>query len=95
MRNAIQAAGFRMVDQSIYKDFQTAAGLTADGFPGATTMTALANALSSYGASYPFTDGFTGQPVVAYPWSSTGTYGDGGHPTVAEWCAGSPAGSCP
>jgi hypothetical protein len=101
MAVALQSNGYRMADQSVYQAFQTAAGLNADGFPGTGTMTALGNALKSYGATYPFNDGYTGQPIVVYPWLAAGKGGDSGQydgvnaPPQAEWCNGSPAGSCP
>jgi peptidoglycan hydrolase-like protein with peptidoglycan-binding domain len=95
MAQALQTNGYRMTDQPIYKAFQSAAGLTQDGFPGTNTMTALGNSLKSYGAAYPFTDGATGQTIVVYSWPASGSYGDGNHPPTSEWCSGSPAGSCP
>ena len=94
MKADLMANGYKQSSQAnVYVPFQTAAGLDADGFPGATTMTALANAMASYGDNgYPFTDGYTGQPIIAYPWLTTCAAGSGDAcyngsdaPTLAEW----------
>lgn len=92
MATDLQANGYRLSSQSVYKAFQSAAGLSADGFPGSGTMSALASALQSYGASYPFVDGFTKQTIVTYPWLATCAAGSGDvcyngsdAPPLAEW----------
>ncbi len=102
MAAALQSSGYRMADQAIYKAFQTAAGLTADGFPGTNTMNALATALQSFGSQWPFNDGSTAAQIVVYPWNTTCSSGSGAAcyngsdaPPLSEWCAGSPSGSCP
>ena len=49
-------------------------------------MTQLGAALQSFGAAYPFVDGYTGKTIVVYPWlASVGTYDGINAPTSAEW----------
>ena len=86
MTVALQSNGYRQSDQQIYKDFQTAAGLTADGFPGTNTMNALQAALNfPNSGGYPFADGYTGNTIVVYPWAPTGAYDGQNAPPSVEW----------
>jgi len=77
MNNALASHGYKLADQMLYKAFEQAAGLTADGFPGTATMTALKNTLQPMGTSI--------APVKVYPWKSTGAYDGKNAPTAAEW----------
>jgi hypothetical protein len=86
MANALTAHGYKQADQGIYKAFQSAAGMTADGFPGRGTMQtnpkSLFNVLASAGLPPP--------NVPIYPWHSMpGTSGYDGvnAPTWAQWSA--------
>jgi hypothetical protein len=89
----LKANGYKLSSQGLYQAFQSAAGLSpVDGFPGTNTMHALATALTSYGAAYPFNDGYTGQPIIEYAWLSTCAAGSGDAcyngqdaPQLAEW----------
>jgi peptidoglycan hydrolase-like protein with peptidoglycan-binding domain len=93
MALAIQQNGYRLSDQATYQAFQTAAGLTADGFPGTNTMNALSAQLQALGMSLgQLINGYTGQPVVVYQWLTTCSTGTGDQcyngtdaPTFAEW----------
>jgi len=80
MNAALSAHGYKQADQGLYKAFQGAAGLTADGYPGQHTMTALANTLHAMGQTI--------APVKVYPWATkpglTG-YDGKNAPTLAEW----------
>jgi hypothetical protein len=73
MATAIAQNGYRKSDQGLYTAFQSAAGLSpADGFPGTHTMTALGATLQQLGMTLgQLTDGYTGQPVATYVWSSS------------------------
>jgi hypothetical protein len=80
MNMALDAHGYSQQDQALYRNFQAAAGLKADGFPGTGTMTTLQRVLSGMGASL--------APVKIYPWRSMpGTSGYDGvnAPTWVEW----------
>lgn len=82
MNSAIHEHGYNIVDQPLYKAFQTAAGLTADGFPGTNTMTQLKTVLA--------TAGIVITSIQVYPWlSKPGTTGYDGvnAPTYASWTA--------
>lgn len=94
MNVALESNGYRALDAAIYKAFQSAAGLTADGYPGANTMNALAAAVQSYGDMSPIIDGSTGSPIVVYQWVSGGGWGNGNAPPTSVWCAGT-TGTCP
>jgi murein L,D-transpeptidase YcbB/YkuD len=93
MATAIAQNGYRLSDQGLYRAFQSAAGLTADGFPGTNTMNALSATLGQLGMTLgQLNDGFTNRPVVVYAWlttCSTGTgdqcYNGSDAPTFAEW----------
>ncbi len=69
--------GYKQADQPIYKAFQQAAGLGADGFPGSGTMGKLISVLNSMGVQV--------APVKVYPWHSAGGYDGVNAPTQAEW----------
>ena len=77
MASALAAHGYRQVDMPLYMAFQRAAGLTADGYPGPSTMGALKNALTAAGIPMP--------NVLVYPWRSTGAYDGVNAPTAAQW----------
>jgi hypothetical protein len=80
MADALTAHGYKQADQPLYRAFQAAAGLGADGFPGTGTMGKLAAALQAVGRPPP--------PVKVYPWhSAPGTTGYDGvnAPTWLEW----------
>jgi hypothetical protein len=77
MNNALLAHGYRMSDQPLYMAFQTQEGLTADGFPGTNTMTALKDVL--------FTMGVEIAPVTVYPWLSSGGYDGTNAPPLSQW----------
>jgi hypothetical protein len=85
MNDALADHGYKLVDQPIYKAFQAAAGLAADGFPGQHTMAALASNLQAAGETI--------APVKVYPWASkpgqTG-YDGVNAPTWAEWTGAAP-----
>lgn len=82
MNQALLAHGYKQADQGLYKTFQSAAGLSADGFPGSHTMAALASTLSAMGEPE--------APVKVYPWSGAGGYDGVNAPTMAEWTGASP-----
>ena len=91
MNDALVAHGYCQADQGLYSAFQSAAGFTADGFPGQNTMVALRQTLTSAGLSM--------ANVTVYPW--TGDANGGGQaaydginaPTWSEWtsCSGGPS----
>lgn len=80
MNQALSAHGYKQADQGLYRAFQSAAGLTADGFPGTGTMSALQDALAQ--------SGITIAAVKVYPWHSSGAYDGVNAPTLAEWQGG-------
>jgi hypothetical protein len=82
MASALNAHGYKLADQPIYKAFQKAAGTTQDGFPGTGTMGLLAKALASMTPPLPMPN------VPIYPWrSAPGTSGYDGvnAPTWVQW----------
>jgi len=81
MNAALAAHGYKAADQELYRNYQAAAGLPRDGFPGTGTMTSLRTTLATMGTSL--------APVKIYPWRSTGAYDGVNAPTQAEW--GAPA----
>jgi murein L,D-transpeptidase YcbB/YkuD len=93
MATAIAQNGYRKSDQGLYQAFQSAAGLTSDGFPGRNTMNALGVALQQLGMTLgQLKDGYTGQTAVVYAWLTTCSTGTGDQcyngtdaPTFAEW----------
>jgi|HubBroStandDraft_5_1064220.scaffolds.fasta_scaffold62605_2 hypothetical protein len=68
---------YRKRDVPVYKAFQAAAGLAADGYPGTGTMTMLDAILSQAGVPAP--------SVPIYPWKSAGGWNHPNAPTSAEW----------
>jgi hypothetical protein len=80
MNNALLAHGYKQADQGLYRAFETAAGLTPDGFPGTNTMGKLQQVLSAAGVQM--------APVKIYPWLASGTYDGVNAPTMAEWTGG-------
>jgi hypothetical protein len=83
MNNALLAHGYKRGDQPLYRAFQSAAGLSPDGFPGQATMNALFNALAAAGE--------LPAPVKIYPWLRSGGFDGVNAPTWAEWTGGAPA----
>jgi hypothetical protein len=80
MNNALAGHGYKLVDQPLYKAFQSAAGLVNDGFPGTHTMGVLQSVLAAI--PQPFAN------VPVYPWhAAPGTSGYDGvnAPTWAQW----------
>lgn len=80
-----RVGGYRLYDQPVYIAYQSAAGLTADGFPGAHTMNTLNADLANMGLPSP--------AVPVFPWS--GANGLAGYdgvnaPLLAEWQTPSP-----
>jgi hypothetical protein len=80
MNNALLAHGYKQRDQPLYRAFQSAAGLTPDGFPGTGTMNALFNVLAAAGQ--------LPAPVKIYPWLRSGGFDGVNAPTLAEWTGG-------
>lgn len=68
---------YRARDQAVYKSFQSAAQLKADGFPGTGTITMLQAVLGPTGVAMP--------QVPIYPWKSAGGWNHPNAPTQAEW----------
>jgi peptidoglycan hydrolase-like protein with peptidoglycan-binding domain len=77
MNEALKLRGYKQSDQIHYRDFQTRAGLTADGYPGTVTMLKLETVLKNGGQTL--------APVKIYPWKATGAYDGVNAPTAAEW----------
>jgi hypothetical protein len=77
MNNALLAHGYVSSDQGLYEAFQSAAGLTADGFPGTNTMNALQAALSSMGVAM--------ANVPIYPWLAAPGYDGVNAPPQSQW----------
>lgn len=86
MNAMLKWTGYRLVDQPVYKAFQSSAGLTADGYPGSHTMAALKTVLQAKGVQQQ--DVYPG-PV--YPWLKAPGYDGVNAPTVATWTRGMPA----
>ena len=84
MSNALNRNGYRQVDQPIYKQFQTLAHTTADGFPGAGTMGLLRSALASMKPPLPMPN------VPIYPWKAAPGYDGVNAPTPAQWYGQAP-----
>jgi peptidoglycan hydrolase-like protein with peptidoglycan-binding domain len=88
MASALNAHGYKMADQPVYKAFQSAAKTTPDGFPGTGTMGLLRSALASIIPPVPMPN------VPIYPWKAApGTSGYDGRnaPTWAQWSGQAPA----
>lgn len=80
MNAALLSHGYSVNDQPLYRAFQSASGITVDGYPGSQTMGVLAAVLASMGATI--------APVKVYPWSGSGGYDGVNAPTQAEWLGG-------
>jgi len=81
-----RVGGFRLYDQPVYKAYQSAAGLTTDGFPGTHTMNSLATDVAAMGGT------LASVPIFAWK-SRTGTmqdYDGVNAPTAAEWLTPAP-----
>jgi hypothetical protein len=77
MNDALAAHGYNVADQPFYRTFQAAAGLTADGYPGRGTMTALFSTLDA--------NGIARANVPIYPWTGAGGWGGSNAPSEAAW----------
>jgi hypothetical protein len=78
MNDALLAHGYKQSDMPLYSAFQTEAGLTADGFPGAATMAALGDEMQRQGGLL--------APVQIYPWLGPPNGYDGVNaPLPSEW----------
>ncbi len=77
MNDALLAHGYKYSDMSLYRAFQTEAGLPADGFPGAGTMAALGDEMQRQGGLL--------APVQIYPWLASGGYDGVNAPLPSEW----------
>lgn len=87
MYNALQANGYRRLDQPIYAGYQLSAGtLTVDAFPGTNTMNSLKATLAGMGITM-------SSSIPIYPWLATTASGATGQaaydgvnaPTWAQW----------
>jgi hypothetical protein len=87
MLAALQANGYRRLDQPIYAGYQLkVGGLTVDAFPGTNTMASLRATLSGMGVALP-------SSIPVYPWLATTASGATGQaaydgvnaPTWAQW----------
>jgi peptidoglycan hydrolase-like protein with peptidoglycan-binding domain len=82
MNSALLDHGYNRADQPLYRAFQAAVGLTADGYPGRGTMGKLAAVLGT--ASVPMA------PVQVFPWHTrpgTSGYDGTNAPAWAQWTA--------
>lgn len=77
MNEALKIRGYKKSDMHIYQDFQRAAGLLADGYPGTVTMLKLETVLKSAGYGM--------APVRVYPWKAGAPYDGVNAPTTSEW----------
>jgi len=84
MANALNRNGYRQVDQPIYRQFQTLAKTTADGFPGTNTMNLLRSALASMSPPLPMPN------VPIYPWKAAPGYDGVNAPTPGQWYGTAP-----
>lgn len=87
MNEALRLRGYKQVDMIHYQDFQRAAGLAVDGYPGTNTMAKLELVLSRQGIAL--------APVKIYPWKATGAYDGINAPTAAEWAGSQVPASSP
>jgi hypothetical protein len=79
MADGTGRGAYRVEDMGIYKDFQRAARLNSDGYPGKNgTMKCLSGALSSINLQLP-----AGLPL--YPWARGGSYDGVNAPRMADW----------
>jgi peptidoglycan hydrolase-like protein with peptidoglycan-binding domain len=85
MNDDMNANGYLQTSMPVYKAFQTAAGLTADGYPGTNTYNALLAALASINP--PVTPSSNWNPAYTF---AAATGWDGVHaPTESVWYANS------
>lgn len=97
MNSAIDAHGYVQADQQVYRDFQSAAGLKNDGWPGQGTYKALTAALASIvppvppssrlNAAYTFKNppGWDGVSApLPQDWFGTTTVPQGGWPAAGS-----------
>jgi len=84
MTNALNAHGYKLADQPLYKQFQTLAKTTADGFPGTGTMALLKSVLSSMSPPLPMPN------VPIYPWKAAPGYDGVNAPTLQQWTGQAP-----
>jgi peptidoglycan hydrolase-like protein with peptidoglycan-binding domain len=87
MNNAITNDGYVQADMDTYKAFQTAAGLTADGYPGTNTYNALISALASINPPVAPSSNLN----AAYTFSAAGGYNGTTAPTEQQWFGPGPA----
>lgn len=80
MLAALVAHGYKQSDMGLYKAFQAAAGLTADGYPGTNTIEELKNVIFGMGESFP--------DITEYPWLSSGGYDGVNAPLWSDWAPG-------
>lgn len=80
MNSALSAHGYKEADQPLYRAFQHAMGLTADGYPGSGTMGKLRAVLAAAGIPM--------ATVPVYPWRA-GAYDGVNAPTAASWSGAS------
>jgi hypothetical protein len=85
MNNALSAHGYKAYDQPLYRAFQSAAGLGADGYPGTSTMGRLQGVLSTMSMAI--------APVPIFPWKRAGAYDGKNAPLASDWNA--PASAAP
>jgi hypothetical protein len=82
MLDALVAHGYKQSDMGLYKAFQTAAGLTADGYPGTATIEELKNVIFGMGLAFP--------DLTEYPWLASGSYDGVNAPMWSTWAPGQP-----
>lgn len=82
MLTALEAHGYKQSDMGLYKAFQAAAGLTADGYPGTKTIEELKNVIFGLGLTFP--------DLTEYPWLSSGGYDGVNAPLWSDWAPGQP-----
>jgi len=88
MVQSLTAHGYKACDQTLYRAFQTSVGLTSDGFPGTSTMTALdANIAAQSGQPAGNLIGPSGTvlSIPVYTWASTGAYDGVNAPLASDW----------
>jgi peptidoglycan hydrolase-like protein with peptidoglycan-binding domain len=83
----MNSEGYSVNGVPLYKAFQTAAGLTADGYPGTNTYNALISALASINP--PVAPSSNLNP--AYTFSAAGGYNGTTAPTEQQWFGPGPA----
>jgi hypothetical protein len=84
MNDALNAHGYKQSDMGLYQAFQSAVGLTPDGYPGTNTMHELKDVLFSLGVEM--------ANVPIYPWLASGGYDGVNAPLLSDWAPGSGGG---